>query len=61
LVSAGVPLAEVRDLLGHSTVTMTERHAHLAPENLRAAVHRLEAGVSRFGHGVAREELTNVG
>jgi len=44
LVSAGVPLTEVRDLLGHSSVTMTERYAHLAPENVRAAVTRLEDG-----------------
>lgn len=50
LVSAGVPLTEVRDLLGHSTVKMTERYAHLAPENVRAAVARLD-NVSRFGHG----------
>jgi len=32
LVSSGVPLPEVRDLLGHSTIKMTERYAHLAPE-----------------------------
>ncbi len=38
----GVALTEVRDLLGHSTVQMTERYAHLAPENVRAAVARLE-------------------
>ncbi len=50
LVSAGVPLTEVRDLLGHSTVRMTERYAHLAPENVRAAVARLD-NMSRFGHG----------
>ncbi|HTT07404.1 MAG TPA: site-specific integrase [Gammaproteobacteria bacterium] len=50
LVSAGVPLPEVRDLLGHSTVRMTERYAHLAPENVRAAVARLENMQSRFGH-----------
>lgn len=50
LVSAGVPLTEVRDLLGHSTITMTERYAHLAPENLRAAVAMLEGDVSRSGH-----------
>lgn len=42
LVSAGVPLPEVRDLLGHSTVKMTERYAHLAPENVRAAVAVLD-------------------
>ncbi len=50
LVTAGVPLAEVRDLLGHSTIKMTERYAHLAPENIRAAVAVLESP-SRFGHG----------
>lgn len=44
LVSAGVPLTEIRDLLGHSTIRMTERYAHLAPENVRAAVARLEVG-----------------
>ena len=44
LVTAGVPLAEIRDLLGHSTVAMTEKYAHLAPENLRAAVERLDSG-----------------
>jgi site-specific recombinase XerD len=41
-VSAGVPLTEVRDLLGHGTVSMTERYAHLAPENVRVAVTRIE-------------------
>jgi integrase len=50
LVSAGVPLAEVRDLLGHTTIKMTERYAHLAPENVRIAVSVLEGGVSRSRH-----------
>ncbi len=50
LVSAGVPLTEVRDLLGHSTIRMTERYAHLAPENVRAAVALLEVAASRSGH-----------
>ena len=49
LVSAGVSLIEVRDLLGHSTIKMTERYAHLAPENLRKAVARLD-NQSRSGH-----------
>ena len=42
LVQAGVPLTEVRDLLGHASIEMTERYAHLAPERLRGAVARLE-------------------
>lgn len=54
LVSAGAPLSEVRDLLGHSSVTVTERYAHLAPENVRAAVTLLEQDdgerKSRSGH-----------
>jgi len=50
LVSAGADLTQVRDLLGHSTVKMTERYAHLAPENVRAAVTLLEGGESRSGH-----------
>ncbi len=50
LVSAGVPLAEVRDLLGHQSIQMTERYAHLAPENVRAAVARLEGPESRLSH-----------
>jgi integrase len=43
LVQAGVPLTEVRDLLGHASIEMTERYAHLAPDRLRRAVQLLEA------------------
>ena len=35
LVSSGQSLPAVRDLLGHSTITMTEWYAHLAPEHVR--------------------------
>ena len=49
LVQAGVPLLQVRDLLRHSTVKMTERYAHLSPDNVRTAVAVLN-GLSRFGH-----------
>jgi len=48
LVSSGVPLSEVRDLLGHCSVTVSERYAHLAPERVRQAVEILE-GVSQTG------------
>ena len=42
-MQAGVPLTEVRDLLGHASIEMTERYAHLAPDRLRGAVAMLEA------------------
>jgi integrase len=56
LVSLGVSLPEVRELLRHSTVKMTERYAHLAPEKVRAAVARLDGSVSRSGHAEASKE-----
>ena len=37
----GVSLEELQELLGHSTLAMTMRYAHLAPEHLRSAVSRL--------------------
>lgn len=48
LVTAGVNLMEVRDLLGHSTVQMTERYAHLAPARVRDAVSKLDKSMSQF-------------
>ena len=47
--SSDVSLIEVRDLLGHSTIKMTERYAYLAPENLRKTVRTLE-NRSHSGH-----------
>ena len=35
-------LLEVSRLLGHSTVKMTERYAHLAPDSLESAVGLLD-------------------
>jgi hypothetical protein len=41
LVQLGVPLNTVRDLLGHSSVAMSLRYAHLAPDQRREAVAKL--------------------
>lgn len=52
LVSAGVPLFEVKELLGHSSIEMTERYSHLAPENLNRVMEvldRLQSGDKEKG------------
>lgn len=38
LVQSGVPLYTVADLMGHSTITMTQRYAKLAQDDRREAV-----------------------
>jgi len=43
LVQRGIPLYTVQRLLGHASITMTQRYAHLAPENELAAVQTLNA------------------
>jgi integrase len=46
LVQAGVDLYTVKEILGHSTIRVTERYAHLCPEKLRDAIQILERGHS---------------
>ena len=38
---AGVDLRTVQELMGHKTIQMTVRYAHLAPQHRLAAVQRL--------------------
>ncbi|HIL83664.1 MAG TPA: hypothetical protein EYG52_09155 [Pseudomonadales bacterium] len=38
----GVPLYEVRKLLRHASIKMTERYAHLAPDHLHQVVGNLK-------------------
>lgn len=47
LVQAGVSIREVAELLRHADIRVTMRYAHLAPENVRAAVNVLDGNVSR--------------
>ena len=46
LVERGVPLAQVRDLLGHASITTTERYDNQTLESLLAAARKLETGKS---------------
>jgi integrase len=47
LVTEGVPINVVQTLLGHSTVVMTMKYAHLAPSALHEAVSVLERAEMR--------------
>jgi integrase len=42
LVMQGTPLYTVQKLMGHKTIALTERYAHLAPDTLKAAVAMFE-------------------
>lgn len=46
LVMAGVDLRTVAELMGHKTIQMTMRYAHLAPAHQLAAVERLVLSVT---------------
>lgn len=61
LVQAGQPLTAVRDLLGHSTLAVTTRYAHLAPAHLRQAVGALPSlqGGDSVGTGRRRRKRAN--
>lgn len=59
LQEEGATLAQVRDLLGHSTIAVTEHYAYTMPAGLRDAMGRLDdafGGVSIAGGGMAGDE-----
>ena len=42
LVNAGIDLYVIKEWLGHSSIQVTERYAHLAPQKLAHAALKLE-------------------
>lgn len=42
LAIAGTPILTIKELLGHQTLAMTERYAHLIPDLKREAVNEIE-------------------
>jgi len=58
LVQAGVSLFVVQKLLGHSTITVTQKYAHLAQSNLREAIDVLQGKVVPASQPVA--EIRNI-
>lgn len=55
LVMAGVDIRTVQELLGHKSILMTMRYAHLAPSHTKAAVEKIvPSAVSASGKGILR-------
>lgn len=42
MVQAGVPLNTVREILGHKSLSMTLRYAHLAPDHQADAMSAMD-------------------
>jgi integrase len=53
LAQAGAPMTAIRDLLGHSNLSVTSRYAHLARPDLRRAVDSLGSGWGQENHPTA--------
>lgn len=51
LVESGVDLYTVKELLGHSSLSMTERYSHLGENTLQNAVRRLDEITEKPGPG----------
>jgi len=49
LVMAGVPLPTVSDLMGHKSITMTMRYAHLSPTHRQEAIRSLDKNLTNSG------------
>ena len=61
--AAGKPLKAVQELLGHSTIQMTMRYAHLAESTLLDAVEALDSPgpiPESFGHYLGNGEMRNL-
>ena len=57
LVMSGVPLATVKEILGHRSLSMVERYAHLAPEAQREAVNSLDFSTSAFSNADGEKQV----
>ena len=61
LVMRGVDLYIVKELLGHQSIEMTPRHAHLAPGHLHKAVGVLSKGKTQLPPEVAPRREARMG
>lgn len=52
LVMSGENIPTVQRLMGHKTISMTMRYAHLSDSHLRAAVNKIRAGLGQKDEGL---------
>jgi integrase len=55
MVMAGISLRSVQQMLGHSTILVTERYAHLAPDFMEREADKLALDTGGFGQLVVLE------
>jgi site-specific recombinase XerD len=60
LTMAGVDLRTVAELMGHKTIQMTMRYAHLAPAHQLSAVEKLVPGASATRSATDEQEKQQI-
>jgi integrase len=60
LAMRGVPLKVIQELMGHATIEMTLKYAHLSPETKQDAVQVLDQPAPRTAHGRHMAEKTEL-
>jgi integrase len=60
LVQGGTDLYTVKELMGHSTLAMTERYSHLGPNNMRTAVKGLAKTLDAHKNGQQPSKVLNI-
>lgn len=48
MVKQGISLYLVQKVLGHSTIQVTERYAHLAPDQLQLAASAIDRAIGEY-------------
>jgi site-specific recombinase XerD len=57
LIMLGIDLVTVKEILGHSTINMTLRYAHLSPLHKREAMEKLGTKMGTFWEHSGSEGL----
>jgi integrase len=60
-VSIGIDLYQIQTLLGHSTMQMTQRYAHLDEGGIKASVNHISDRMGQAMNGITQSEETDSG